>query len=190
MNAYVQPDLVYKILEADRLVEQTQVVNGKAFRQEFAVDKDQPGFAAARTKLKDENAAAAGLELDGFKLDALLSELWMEMFPGGSSNTKEWSLAGHPSVLLRRETNGEGWSITSVKASKKIGEREFECVEIENRMRFYSDGQMLDVTTQYLSPEVPGHFVEEVKEFYRVGSKGELTPSMVIHRKVVELKIQ
>jgi hypothetical protein len=92
--------------------------------------------------------------------------------------------------LLRQETNGEGWVVTSAKASKKIGEREFECVEIKRRMRFYSGGPMMHVSTQYLSPEVPGHVVEEMEEFYRVGEKGVLTPDMVVHQKVVELKIQ
>lgn len=185
--AYVQPDMVYKILEADKLIEATQEVKGKSYRQEFLL-KDHAGLDAPSRWGKD--SAAADLELDGFTLNTLLSELRMEEFPGGTRITKEWSLAGHPSILLRKEGNGHGWSITSAKASKKIGDREFACVEIKSRMRFYSDGPMEDVTTQYLSPEVPGHLVEEVKEFFRVGEKGVLTPHMVIHRKVVEIKVQ
>jgi hypothetical protein len=188
-NAYVQPDLVYKILEADELFERTQEVKGKSFHQEFSV-RDQRGLDAARFSLKEGNVAAADVEIDGFTLAGLLYELRMEMFPGGTSITTRWSLAGHPSILLRQETNGFGWRVTSVKASKKIGEREFECVEIKGRMRFYSDGPAEAVTTQYLSPEVPGHVVEVIEEFFRVGEKGALTPYMVIHQKVAELKIQ
>jgi hypothetical protein len=187
MNARVQPDLVYKILEADKLFQRTQELNGKSFLQEFLV-KDQTGLAAASAWAKD--AVAADVELDGFTLDALSSESHMEEFPGGTRITKEWSLAGHPSILLRQETNGEGWRVTSVQSSKKIGEREFACVEIKSRMRFYSDGPMMHVATQYLSPEVPGHLVEEIEEFFRVGDKGALTPYMVVHQKVVEVKVQ
>jgi hypothetical protein len=187
MNARVQPDLVYKVLEADKLFERTQVYKGKFYRQEFLV-KDQTGLNAANKWAKD--AVAADVEIDGFTLGGLLTESRLEVFPGGTWVTKEWSLAGRPSILLRQEMSGEGWRITSAKASKKIGEREFECVEIKRRMRFYSGGPMMHVTTQYLSPEVPGHFVEEVEEFYRVGEKGVLTLNMVVHQKVVELKIQ
>ncbi|HEV7893391.1 MAG TPA: hypothetical protein VGP08_22430 [Pyrinomonadaceae bacterium] len=187
MDARVQPDLVYKILEADKLFERTQEYKGKFYRQEFLV-KDEPGLTAANKWAKD--AAAADLEIDGFTLSGLLTKFSVEEFPGGTRTTEEWSLASHPSILLRQETNGEGWRITSARASKKVGEREFECVEIKKRMRFYSGGPMVHVTTQYLSPEVPGHVVEEVEEFYRVSDKGVLTLNMVVHQKVVELKIQ
>lgn len=186
-NARVQPDLVYKILEADKLVERTQEYKGKFYRQEFLV-KDQTGLATANKWAKD--AVAADVLIDGFTLDGLLTTFSVEEFPGGTRTTEEWSLASHPSILLRQEANGEGWRITSAKASRKIGEREFECVEIKRRMRFYSDGPMMHVSTQYLSPEVPGHFVEELEEFYRVSDKGVLTLDMVVHQKVVELKIQ
>jgi hypothetical protein len=188
-NARAQPDLVYKVLEADRLFERTQELKGKSFRQEFLV-KDQRGLDAARVRLKDEDAVPADVEVDGFKLAALLSELRSEEFPGGTWVTKEWSLAGHPSILLRQEVNGEGWAVTSAKASKRIGGREFACVEIKKRMRFHSGGPMEVLTTRYLSPEVPGHVVEELEEFYRVGEKGAPTPHMFVHQKVVELKIQ
>ena len=188
-NARAQPDTVYKVLEADKLFEVTQEFKGKRFRREFLV-KDQPGLPAARVMLKDEGAGAADLEVDGYTLNALLSESRLEEFPGGTWVTREWFLAGHPSILLRQETAGEGWRVTSAKVSKKIGGREFECVEIKSRMRFHSRGTMEDLTTRYLSPEVPGHLVEEVKEVFKVGEKGVLTPYMVSHLKAVELKIQ
>lgn len=188
-NARVQPDLVYKILEADKLFERAQEYKGKYYRQEFAV-RNEIGLNAARARLKDEVVVAEDLELDGFTLSGLMTEMRLQEFSGAAWVTKEWSLAGYPSILLRQETNGGGWRITSAKASKKIGDREFECVEIKKQMRFYSDGPMMHVTTQYLSPEVPGHMVEELEEFFRVGEKGVLTPYMVTHQKVVELKIQ
>jgi hypothetical protein len=187
MNARVQPDLVYKVLEADKLVERTQEYKGKFYRQEFLV-KDQTGLAASNKWAKD--SVAADVLIDGLTLSGLLTTFSVEEFQGGTRTTEEWSPASHPSILLRQETNGEGWRITSARASRKIGGREFECVEIKKSMRFYYDGPMMHVATQYLSPEVPGHVVEEIEEFYRVGEKGVLTLNMVVHQKVVELKIQ
>ncbi len=186
--ANVQPDMVYQILEADKLFTRTQMVKGKPIRQDFLV-KDQVGIEAASLVAKD--TGATDIELDGFVLTSLLSISLMREIPGGSWTTKEWSLASHPSILLRQEVNGVGWSVTSARALKKIGEREFPCVEIKKRMRIYSGGQMDVLTTQYLSPHVPGHLVEEIQEFFKVGKKQERpTPYMVIHQKVVEVKIQ
>lgn len=186
--AYVQPDLVYRILEADKLFIRTQVLNGKVYRQDFLV-KDQTGLEAASPNAK--GTPAAEMELDGFKLPVLLFESRLDEFPGGSWITREWALAGHPSILLRKEVNGVGWRVTSAKVLKKIGEREFLCVEIRERMSIYSDGHIDVVTTRYLSPEVPGHLVEEIQEFSRIGKKQErLAPHMVIHQKVVEVKLQ
>jgi len=37
---------------------------------------------------------------------------------------------------------------------------------------------------------VPGHLIEQVEEFFRVGGEGASTPYMVVHQKVAELKIQ
>jgi hypothetical protein len=186
--AHVQPDLVYRVVEADKLFNRTQVVKGKPVRQEFLV-KDQPGLDAASVWFKERDKATTEIELDGFTLPGLLSELRVEVFPGGSRTTKEWSLAAHPSVLLRQETNGVGWRVTSAKVSKKIGEREFQCVEIKKTLTAYHKGRMDVETTQYLSPDVPGHLVEEIQLFFRSrnGQKSP-TPFMVVHQKVVELQ--
>jgi hypothetical protein len=46
------------------------------------------------------------------------------------------------------------------------------------------------ITTQYVSPDVPGYVVEEVKEFYKVHKEGkERVLDMIIHQQVVELKL-
>src|SRR5215217_1880982 len=121
MTARVQPDLFYKVLDADKLFERTQEYKGKYYRQEFPI-KNEIGLNASSMRLKGEEAAAADLEVDGFTLNTLLFESRLEEFPGGMWVTKEWTLAGHPSILLRQETNGGGWRVTSAKASKKIGE--------------------------------------------------------------------
>lgn len=184
--AYVQPDMVYQVLEADRLFIRTQAVNGRPARQDFLV-KDQRGLGAARGGGGD--AVAADVELDGFTLACLLSEWRVTEFPGGTRTNREWALAGHPSLLVRQETNGAGWRVASANVLKKIGEREFECVEVKERMPMYSDGPAEVLTTRYLSPDAPGRLVEQIEEFYRVG-KGGRTLDMVVHQKVVGLKFQ
>src|SRR3712207_9032327 len=79
--------LFRSVLEADKLFEVTQEFKGKRFRREFLV-KDQPGLPAARVMLKDEGAGAADLEVDGYTLNALLSESRLEEFPGGTWVTR------------------------------------------------------------------------------------------------------
>lgn len=107
LTARVQPDLFYKVLEADGLYERTQEYKGKYYRQEFPV-KNEVGLSAARARLRDEDVVAEDLEIDGFTLSGLFTESRLEEFPGGTWVTKEWSLAGRPSILLRQETDGGG----------------------------------------------------------------------------------
>lgn len=187
-RALVQPDLAYKIIEADKLFIRTQLFKGKLIRRDFLV-KDQAGLDAAWPKVI--NPSTTDVEIDGFTLTCLLSELAVTEFPGGTSVTKEWTLASHPSIVLRKEVNGgPGWRVTSARVTKKIGEREFPCVEIKRRMRFYHHGPIDVITTQYLSPDVPGHLVEQIEEFFKVKKKQvSPAPYMVVHQKVVELKL-
>ena len=113
------------------------------------------------------------------------------------TDIKYWTLAGHPSVLLRSEHkhssgNGfeetTGWTITSSQVEKKIGYREFQCVEMKDRMK--NSGDMDVHTTKYLSPDVPGHLVEMIKEFYKVGEpEAEPVIYMVTHQKVTALTL-
>jgi hypothetical protein len=53
--------------------------------------------------------------------------------------------------------------------AKQIGGREFQSVKTIGKRNIYVDGLMEVITTQYLSPDVPGHVVEQVEEFYKVG---------------------
>ena len=128
--------------------------------------------------------------IDGFKLACLLTEVEFREIPGGARVTKEWSLASHPTIVLRKEVNGEGWRVTSARVKKTIGDKEFSCVEIKKSMRFYFDGPNESVTTQYRCPSVPGHAVEEIQEFFKI-KKGQRssTPFQVVHQKVVEIKL-
>lgn len=192
-RSHAQPELVYKVMEADKLFIRTQVVKGKSIRQDFLV-KDQMGLDAASPKVIDPGTAdlETDLEIDGFTLSCLLSELSVREFPGGSRITKEWTLANYPSIVLRKEViGGDGWRVTSARVIKKIGEREFPCVEIKKWMPFYHKGLNHVLTTQYLSPDIPGHTVEEIQEFFKVKKKQRSSsPYQIVHQKVVELKLR
>jgi len=182
-----QPETVFKVIEADKLLEITQVVKSKPVIHESLV-KDQDGLEVASHRVGEPTSAE--LEIDGFKLACLLSEMKFREIPGGARVTKEWSLASHPSILLRKEINGEGWRITSARVKKTIGDKEFLCVEIKESMSFYSDGPSESVTTRYRCPGVPGHAVEEIQELFKI-KKGQRssTPFQVVHQKVVEIKL-
>lgn len=182
-----QPDLVFKVTEADSLFEIIQVVKSKPVITEFFV-KDQEGLAVASRRITEPTSA--DLEIDGFKLACLVTEMVSREIPGGASVTKEWSLAGHPSIVLRKEVNGEGWRVTSVRVKKTVGDKDFSCVEIKKSMRFFSDGPSEAVTTQYRCPGVPGHVVEEIQEFFKIKKEQRSsTPFQVVHQKVVEIKL-
>jgi hypothetical protein len=189
---HAQPDLVYKVTETDKVLITTQVYKGKPIRRDFLI-KDQPGLDAAWAVLKDPTTTPTitDMEIDGFTLGCLLSELSVHEFPGGTHVSKQWTLASHPSIVLRKELiGGGGWKVTSAQVIKKIGEREFPCVEIKKWMRFYHHGPIAAVTTQYLSPDVPGHLVEEIQEFFKVKKeRRNSVPYQVVHQKVVELKL-
>ena len=187
--AYGQPDLVFQVLEADRLVAVTQVVKGKPHRQEHSV-KDQGGVD--KLMIEAEEATAARLELDGFTLACLYWE-WPSLTIHDAPSTvtlKEWRLASHQTLLLRKESSGTTWEVASVRVARKIGGREFQCVKTIGKTSIYVDGPMEVITTQYLSPDVPGHVVEQVEEFYKVDKEGkERVPHMIIHQQVMELKL-
>jgi hypothetical protein len=188
-----QPDIVFKVMEVDKLLITTQVYKGKTIRHDFMV-KDQPGLDVAWARLIDPSTpdpSTTDLEIDGSTLRCRLSELTMREFPGGTWVSKEWTLASDPSIVVRKEAVGSnGWRVTSAQVIKQIGDREFTCVEIKKWMRFYSQGTNDAMTTQYLCPDVPGHLVEEIQEFFKVKREQRSSaPFQIVHQKVVELKL-
>ncbi len=182
-----QPDLVFKVTEADKLFELTQIVKGKPIIRELLV-KDEEGLAVAAPRITEP--ISVNLEIDGFKLACLLTEVRFHEFPGSARVTREWLLANQPSIVLRKEVNGVGWRITSARVKKTIGGKEFSCVEIKKSMRFYSDGPGEAVTTQYRCPGVPGHVVEEIQEFFKIKKlERSSAPFQIVHQKVVDIKL-
>ena len=187
--AYAQPDLVFQILEADKLVAVTQIVKGKPYRDESPI-KAQAAVAISPFELKD--VTAASLEVDGFTLSCLLREYPAMIVNDGPSSpgSKVWRLASHPTLLLRKEFGSTTWEVASVRVTKKIGSQEFECVKTIAKSTIYVDGPMEVITTQYVSPDVPGHLVEQIEEFYKVNKEGkERILSMVVHQQVVEVRV-
>ena len=183
-----QPDLIFTVIETDKVLEWKYSVKGKPSRREFLI-KDQPGLDAPLRAAGLVNSSMANLELDGFKLSCLLTEISLREIPGGTWVTKEWTLASHPSVVLRKEHGNSGWRVNSARVTKTVGGKEFSCVEIKKWMRFHSGGPAEDLTTQYLCPDVPGHMVEQISEFFRI-KKGQRSskPFQIVHQKVVEIK--
>lgn len=184
--AYAQPDLVFEIVEADKRVAMTQVVKSKPYREESPI-KAQPPVAVTPYELKD--VTAASLELDGFTLSCLLREYPAMMVNDGPSSpgSKEWRLAGHPTVVLRKDSGRTTWEVASVRVRKKIGQREFECVKTIAKSTI--PGPIEVITTQYLSPDLPGHLVEQVEEFYKVNKQGQKISYMIVHQQVVEIRL-
>ncbi len=163
VQTYVQPDITYKVLEKDRRLIRTQQVNGKPMRQDFRI-RDQTGIP--RPHLTGQGAAVE-LAVDGANVRCLLYESRIGRIGagfGGAVVTKQWVPASHSTVLLRRESGENWWAITSLRARKRIGQREVLCIETRRRLAIVG-GHV--VTTRYLHPDVPGHLVEEIKEFYK-----------------------
>ena len=183
---YLQPDEVYTIVKADKLLTRTQLVKGKSIRQKFNVNNE---IGMQKAIIGADKVGTEIVEIDGFRLNSVVNELRETQFPGGTRITKEWVLATTPSILLKYDVNGVGWSIASAHVVKKIAGREFLCLEIKKRMIIYSGGKLNVVTTQYLSPDVPGHLVEQTDEFFEIknGSANAL-PKLVVYTKVVEIK--
>jgi hypothetical protein len=182
-----QPDVVFKVTEMDKLFEVTQIVKSKPVITEFLV-KDEEGLAVASRRVTEPTSTE--LQIDGFKLSCLVSEMLFLDVPGRVRVTKEWVLASHPSVVLGKEVNDEGWRVTSARVKKSVGDKEFSCVEIKKSVRFYSDGPSESVTTQYRCPGVPGHVVEEIQELFKFKKEQRTaTPFQVVHQKVTKIKL-
>jgi hypothetical protein len=181
-----RPDLVYEVLATDRAFARTEDAKGSTFRQEFQV-KDQQGLDSAL--IGTSEVTRGTIEIDGVTLVTRNAESRMHEFPGGWNVVSEWSLANHPAILVRKDRNGFGWRVTSARVMKTIAGREYSCVEITKTLRVYADGPIDVITTQYLSPDVPGHLVEQRDEFFRlVNGEPEPRPHEVTHQRVVEVR--
>jgi len=170
VRSHVQPDITYRVVEKDQLFIRTQLVGGRPTQQNFRVH-EQTGLLKPVVAGK---GVPAELTLDGARAECVLYESRFDAIGAGfgsSVTTRQWVLARRPSLLIRRESGGNWWAITSVMATKRIGEQEYFCVKTQQRLAV-PGGHV--VTTSYLHPDVPGHLVEETKEYYTdVGGQRE-----------------
>ena len=108
---------------------------------------------------------------------------WIGPATGGQSTSHSWALRDRPQILLKRQEGNELWSITSVRAIRRIGSKSYRCLETVQHSTMV-DGYF--VITQYLSAEVPGHLVEQIQRHYKSSAP---KPVLVIHERVVAVEI-
>jgi hypothetical protein len=178
--SYVQPDLVYRLTEA--ALTRTQVVDGKPVVQQFDPANETGWQPAYLHKLQTAKATPTTIEIDGVKIDCLLYESTMDDIGrdvGGTTVLKEWVLAAHPSTWLRTEANKNYKVIKSLRELRQVGDRQLACVVVEERMEMSGGHQ---ITTSWLSPEVPGHVVEKISQTWFEGRQQRS------HERVAEMR--
>jgi hypothetical protein len=103
----------------------------------------------------------------------------------GKAHTRELVLAAQPTIWLRTEITQSGVfpraertairkaeirenykSIKALRELRQVGERQLPCVVVKERMEMSGGHQ---VSTTWLSPEVPGHVVEKISETWFEG---------------------
>lgn len=113
---------------------------------------------------------------------------------------KQWVLAADPTIVLRDESifsdwdkwfwptsPASWWAVTAVGVIKKVGDREHVCVEVKHDFYFGADGY--NITTDYLTPDVPGFYVEFEKVFYQVGKDRQKKFTFVRTWKLLNIKV-
>jgi len=178
--SYVQPDLVYRLTET--ALTRTQVVDGKPVVQQFDPANEAGWQPAYLHKLPTAKTTPTTIEIDGVKIDCLLYESTMDDIGrdvGGTTVLKEWVLADQPTIWLRTEVNQNYKVIKSLRALKQVGDRQVPCVVVEERMQMSGGHQ---VSTTWLSSEVPGHLVEKISQIWLEGRQQRS------HEKLVEVR--
>lgn len=180
-QSHVQPDLVYVVEAKDERLVRLQEVDGTSTKQAFAIG-NEPGIARGAESSAGEPTT---ITIDGAIVPATVHRQtieWIGEDSGGERTSATWVLAADPTVVLRTEAGGHEWRVSSVNAMRTVGERTFRCVEITERSVSPTGST---VTTRYLTPEVPGHVVEEIVRFFP-GEATDGRATMVSHQHVAE----
>lgn len=111
---------------------------------------------------------------------------------------KQWVLEADPKIVLREEsiyvdwdnwfwhtTPAAWWAVASI-GKRKIGDREYPCVEIKHPWRFSVDGYVL--ITECVNPEIPDYIIEREQVFYKLEKDNKKTLSFVRLWKMLSLK--
>ena len=186
----LQPELTYEVAAAGEMLVRRQTVDGKVITQELGM---HPEEGLPRPRGRGEQAeVAVDLELDGDRVPSVLST-----FPGvthehdaPSPITRQWTLAGERTVLLRSETSQVGatdepaqwWAVTGLDRPKTIGDAVFPCVEVRRRTGT-ADGHV--IVTTFLHQNVPGHVVEEISEYFKASDRAR--PWLVTVERVLRI---
>lgn len=187
---YLQPDLTYEVVAAGKRLVRHQEVDGKVVTQELPMHPEE-GLPRAFTG-SDPPEVAATFDLDGAAVPSVLRTQ-----PGVSHDhsvapavTRQWTLMGDDAVLLRSETTAHGkpeqlghwWALVRLDRPKTIDGVVYLCIETRRRT---GDSDAYAIVTTFLSPEVPGHVVEEVIEYFKVPDHQR--PWMVTVEKVLRI---
>ena len=179
--SYVQPDLLCRVTTNG--LERFQMVNGELTVQQLnAGPPDQGTFQPVSIHRHDKGTPAIW-EIDGVKVDCLFLEQVSHVDGpsfAGKVHRKEWVLADQPAIWLRTEANKNYKVIKSLREMRQVGDRQVPCVVVEERMEMSGRHQ---VSTTWLSLEVPGHVVEKINQTWFEGRRQRS------HEKLVEMRL-
>ena len=152
----------------------------------------------------------AELKIDGHTLKCLLrAQPPLIIIPISYSSQgyislikKQWVLAADPKIVLREEEiyvewdkwfwhtspPASWWAVTSIGVKKKVGDREYLCVELKRDFYFGSDGY--SITTDYVTADVPTYWIDQETVFYRVGKdRSKKTFHFTKNRRMLDFKL-
>ncbi len=183
--SYVQPDMVYRVEEADRMLSRTQVVDGTAHRQEFDIT-DEGGLPGAPSL---QETTATTLTIDGVPVSARTAKLERTvLLAGGSATTSVthyWVLTDDPEILLRRSYGeGSAWSVVATDVKATLAGQELHVVETKEESLDGKGGHVIKTIRR--SPKVPGHVVESIVQHFRKAD--DTNPWLVTHERVSKME--
>ncbi len=178
---YLQPDLTYEITESGKGLERRQEVDGKVATQSLGMHPEE-GLPKPFSRAEQPDISEP-FEIDGAMVPSIRRTI-PSVIHGDSVGpvTNQWTLERDDSVLLRRETvtskhpgdYTSWWVLKGIDRRKTIGDKVHLCVEVQQRVGGQDHYALI---TSFLSPEVPGHVVEQITEDYKIPNDG--SPWMV-----------
>lgn len=179
---HVQPDLSYEIIEKGKALIRKQMVDGKETTQVISL-LNEVGLPRA---MPCGNPDTTIIDIDGVPID---SHRWRCVLKTHTTTgyferiTVNWAMSKNHLVLLKRiEHDGDYWEVKGFSV-RTINGREYRCIKTEQRMTLV-DG--FTVIIKHLNPDVPGHVLEEVHEYYTKNSKSRDPTLTMMTRKFVK----
>jgi len=173
---YAQPDLTYEVTgDGTTLVRRQETFEGEQrFEVNNQAERPVPGASPDR-KPKRPRVVIDGISIECNK--TLLEDA--TRLGQVAATTSWWTARDRPEVLLKRmSSNGNYWQVVGL-STRKIGSREYLCVETRRRMATTFG---FVVTLEHLNSGVPGHVVESIKEFHSEDSTADIPILTMITR--------